>query len=165
MVILRFGFVLFLGFLRWLKAKVRRETFPYSGRKIGAPLTYLCTPFDCDINIHMNNSIYLRLMDLGRWHYTFQAGIMEYFLSNKMRPVAGRVDITFRKAIPPLVRFRLDTRLIAAKGKRVVFEQVFYRPRDNAVYAKAQVEVAILQERQTIETQQFQSWLQEPWKG
>ena len=160
MVLWRFWRIFLCGLAKALQARARGESLPYPSHVVGAPVDFLCTPFDCDINLHMNNSVYLRLMDLGRWNYSLRTGVLRYFIERDLRPVAARVEITFRKPMPPFIRFCIDTRVIEVQGKRIVFEQVFWRRRDRAVYARGLVEVAILHDKKVIDVSML-SHLQE----
>lgn len=105
--------------LRWL-AFERNRPPAVVGR-----LSLICWPFDCDINGHMNNSRYLALMDLGRWHHVLVSGVGREMRLRRLAPVAVHVDIDFRKSLHPFQRFVLETRIVEVGTKSIKVSQTF----------------------------------------
>lgn len=82
---------------------------------------------DADINRHMNNSRYLALMDLGRYHFMLASGLYkDLFFKRGWFPVLVGVSIDFRKSIKPGDRFTLETRLVDSPGKAAILRQRFW---------------------------------------
>ncbi|MDB5099640.1 MAG: hypothetical protein JWM80_4061 [Cyanobacteria bacterium RYN_339] len=106
--------------LRWLIIERKRPLVDV-GR-----MSLRCWPFDCDLNMHMNNSRYLGLMDLGRWHFVLVAGIAGEMRARGLMPVAVHVDIDFKKSIGPFQRFTLETKLEAVGTKSFTVSQQFW---------------------------------------
>ncbi|HEY9899606.1 MAG TPA: acyl-CoA thioesterase [Pantanalinema sp.] len=97
----------------------------------GAPvpvsrLSMRCGLLDCDINRHMNNSRYLALMDLGRYHLTLASGLGRELWRRRWFPVLVRAEIDFKRSIKPGERFVLETSLAEVGTKRVVLSQRFW---------------------------------------
>lgn len=90
-------------------------------------IRFIVWPWDCDINLHLNNGNYLRFMDLGRWHWSLSSGTLVPMARAGVRPMAVGVEIKFKRALPPFARFRLVTSLDSAAGKTVRLAQRFYR--------------------------------------
>lgn len=90
-------------------------------------LALRCVWTDCDINGHMNNSRYLALMDLGRWHYMLATGLWRYTLANKWAPVAVRVEIDYKKSLKPGDRFELETEASTSSERSVTIRQRFWK--------------------------------------
>ncbi len=82
-------------------------------------------PNDLDVNLHMNNSRYLLAMDLGRWDYGLRSGFLLPAFRRRYFPVLGSETLRFRRALDPLQRFGLVTRLVAWDEKWWWFEQRF----------------------------------------
>ena len=101
-----------------------------------------CTPFDCDINGHMNNSRYLSLMDLGRWHYILAGGLWKPVREWGWAPVAVRVEIDYKQSLQPFERFTLETRVVAGSARSITIQQRFLR--GEAIAAEAKVVVLFL---------------------
>lgn len=75
-------------------------------------LYFRVLPFDCDINLHLNNARYLSFMDLGRLYFMGQRRLFLLFRKRHWTPVIAAVEITYLKALNPLQRFKLVTRLL-----------------------------------------------------
>jgi acyl-CoA thioesterase FadM len=105
--------------LRWLAFERHRPP------EVVGRLALVCWPWDCDINLHMNNSRYLALMDLGRWHHVLVSGVGREMRRRGLAPVAVHVDIDFRKSLQPFQRFTLETRIAEVGTKSVTVAQTF----------------------------------------
>ena len=82
-------------------------------------------PNDCDINFHMNNGRYLSFMDLGRVHLVAQIGLLPVIVSKRWRATLAAAEINFIRALAPLQKFELVTRLITWDDKYAYMEQRF----------------------------------------
>lgn len=109
-------------------------------------LALRCVWTDCDINGHMNNSRYLALMDLGRWHYMLATGLWRFTLDRKWAPVAVRVEIDYKKSLKPGDRFELETEACARTERSVTIRQRFWR--DGVLAADAKVVVLFMHKGQ-----------------
>ncbi|MNX76395.1 Thioesterase superfamily protein [compost metagenome] len=105
---------------RWFFTERGRAPAPVSR------LTMRCGLFDCDINRHMNNSRYLALMDLGRYHLTLVSGLGRELWRRRWFPVLVRAEIDFKRSLKPGDRFVLETSLAEVGTKRVVLAQRFW---------------------------------------
>jgi len=82
-------------------------------------------PTDLDINLHLTNSRYLALMDLGRIELLLRLGVMGKVLKRRWLPVVSIATLRFRREINPFERFTLHTRLIGWDEKWFYMEQRF----------------------------------------
>ena len=82
-------------------------------------------PTDCDLNLHMNNGRYLAFMDLGRVHLMAQAGVLGRIVRQGWQPVLMAAEINFIRALKPLQRFELVTRVVTWDDKYAYLEQRF----------------------------------------
>ena len=121
---------------RWALRERRAEASPVSR------LSMRCWPFDCDINRHMNNSRYLALMDLGRWHFLLVTGLYRTIWRRRWAPVAVRVEIDFKKSLRPGERFTLETAQETVGTKSATLVQRFWR--DDELCAEARVVVLFI---------------------
>jgi acyl-CoA thioesterase FadM len=113
---LRLGLIL----ARWLLRERHQPDQPVSR------LALRCHWPDCDINRHMNNSRYLGLMDLGRYHYMLVSGLGREVWRRRWFPVLARAEIDFKKSLAPGDRFVLETRLEAVGTKSATLVQRFW---------------------------------------
>lgn len=99
------------------------------------PLT--CQIFDCDINRHMNNSRYLALMDLGRYHLLLVNGFMDEVFRRRWFPVLVHAEIDFKQSLKPGDRFTLETSVDQVGTKTVTLLQRFWRHGELIAEARA----------------------------
>ncbi len=101
-----------------------------------------CWPWDCDVYRHMNNSRYLGLMDLGRYHFIFCSGLWREIHRQKAYPVMVRAEIDFRRSIRMFGKFVLESSSMRVGQKSVVVRQRFLMGEE--VAAEAQVTITFV---------------------
>jgi len=79
-------------------------------------------PNDLDINIHMNNSRYLAVMDLGRFDWVIRTGVWRLMSRESMAPIIGGAMVRFRRSLVPFERFELRTRLLGWDERWIYLE-------------------------------------------
>ncbi len=82
---------------------------------------------DLDINRHMNNARYLKLMDLGRTDLFIRTGIGRLVFQARWMPVVAAVTVRYRRSLLPFQRFTLRTRILGWDAKSLFFEHVIVR--------------------------------------
>lgn len=91
-------------------------------------LALRCWPTDLDINWHMNNSRYVALMDVGRYHFMLVSGLgRELIWRRRWRPVLVRAEIDFKSSLNPGDRFTLETQMERVGTKSSVLVQRFWK--------------------------------------
>ena len=105
----------------FLRSRRRPSLHPHDVGRL--PLRVL--PTDLDTLRHVNNGIYLSLMDLGRVDLLVRAGISQTFNKLGYYPVVSNETISFRRSLQPWQRFTLETRLVGYDTKAVFVEQRF----------------------------------------
>ncbi|MFC4237524.1 thioesterase family protein [Thalassospira xianhensis] len=88
-------------------------------------LSFRAWPLDLDINVHMTNSRYFALMDLGRTELILRNGIARQMFKRKWQPVVSGSTMRFKRAIKPFQRFGLETRALYWDEKGFYLEQRF----------------------------------------
>lgn len=99
-------------------------------------------PTDLDVLGHMNNGVYMSLMDLGRMDLMVRAGLWNRMRAAGYYPVMANETITFRKSLQPWTRVILETRIAGYDAKAVYGEQRFVV--DGEVYAQAMTRARFL---------------------
>lgn len=107
----------------WVMLTMRRRS-PLTIRDIGR-LELRVTPDDLDLLRHMNNGVYLSLMDLGRIDLLTRAGIWQEFKRRGWYPVVAAQTITYRKSLGPGQRYTLETAIAGFTERDVFVEQRF----------------------------------------
>ncbi len=92
-------------------------------------------PTDTDILNHMNNGVYLSIMDFGRFDLMIRSGVWKVIRARGWYPVGANVTISYRKSLPTWTRYELHTRLVGADEKALFVEQRFVVAGE--IYARA----------------------------
>ncbi|MBU6449006.1 MAG: acyl-CoA thioesterase [Rhodospirillales bacterium] len=98
-------------------------------------LDFRVWPLDLDLNLHMTNSRYMALMDLGRTDLILRAGAWREMRRQKLGVVLGGAAMRFRRPLAPFARFTLVTRLLGWDERWMYVEQVFTGPQGVACSA------------------------------
>jgi acyl-CoA thioesterase FadM len=94
-------------------------------------------PIDLDVLGHMNNGVYLSIMDLGRMDLLVRADAWKTLNSRGIYPIVASETITFRKSLQPWQKFILETRVVGYGVKAVFLEQRFVV--DGEIFARGHI--------------------------
>jgi acyl-CoA thioesterase FadM len=120
--------------LRTLLTMIRsRRRMPLDFRAVGR-ITMRVMPNDLDMLRHVNNGIYLSLMDLGRMDLMLRSGKWQALQRRGWYPVAASVTVTYRRSLRLWQRYELETRLVGFDDKAMYIQQRFVR--DDEVYVE-----------------------------
>ena len=103
-------------------------------REVGR-VTMHVMPNDLDFLGHVNNGIYLSLMDLGRMDLMIRSGKWQQLKGLGWYPVAASVTITYRRSLRVWEKYVLETKVVGFDDKAMYVEQRFVR--DGEVYVVA----------------------------
>ena len=92
-------------------------------------------PGDLDLLRHVNNGIYLSLMDLGRMDLMIRTGKWQQLGRLGWYPVAANVSISYRRSLRLWEKYTLETKVIGFDERAMYVEQRFVR--GNEVYVDA----------------------------
>jgi acyl-CoA thioesterase FadM len=92
-------------------------------------------PSDLDVLLHMNNGVYLSLMDLARVDLLRRANLFEAIRANGWYPVVTAQTIQFRRSLTLFQRFDIVTRVLSWDDRTILLEQRFERGTDTIAYA------------------------------
>jgi acyl-CoA thioesterase FadM len=106
-------------------------------------------PTDVDLNVHLTNSRYAALMDLGRLDLLLRSGVARSMFLTDARPIAVEVRLRFAKELRLGQRFTLETRVVGRERKAVVVEQRFLV--GDEVHAVGTVSLVLLRRGKVIE--------------
>lgn len=108
-------------------------------------LTFRVLPNDLDVQRHVNNGVYLSLMDLGRLDLLVRTGAWKRMRAFGCYPVIASETITFRKSLQLWQRYTLETRIAGYDERAVYIEQRFVV--DGEIYARAHLRGRFLKSR------------------
>jgi acyl-CoA thioesterase FadM len=103
-------------------------------REVGR-VTMRVMPSDLDLLGHVNNGIYLSLMDLGRMDMMIRSGKWQQLSKRGWYPVAASVTVTYRRSLRLWEKYVLETKVLGFDEKAMYIEQRFVR--GNEVYVAA----------------------------
>jgi acyl-CoA thioesterase FadM len=119
-------------------------------------------PTDLDIYNHMNNGVFLTLLDLGRYDHGKRTGIWNKWKKIGWYPVVVAENITFRKSLELWQEFTLESKVIGWTDEAFYFEQRFVV--NHQIFARAVVRIRFLKRSRGIVTPQ-EIFSVTPWIG
>ncbi len=69
-------------------------------------------PNDLDLQGHMNNGVYLSMMDLGRMDLMVRSGVWRELSARGYYPVVASSTITYRRSLDPWESYDLESRIV-----------------------------------------------------
>lgn len=84
-------------------------------------------PTDLDVLRHVNNGIYLSIMDLARVDLMIRSGFAAKVKVQGWFPVVVAETIQFRRSLRLFQRFDIETRVLGWDDKAIIVEQLFLR--------------------------------------
>jgi acyl-CoA thioesterase FadM len=117
----------FISFVRIPVLAIRQHIRPLPPLGIldEDPLQMRVWPNDIDFNLHMNNALYLSMMDFGRIHLLARTRILSHVISSRWTPLVGAVWMTYRRSLPLFARFTLSSRMVCWDERWFYIEQTF----------------------------------------
>jgi acyl-CoA thioesterase FadM len=85
-------------------------------------------PTDLDVLRHVNNGVYLSLMDLGRVDLLLRSGVLATVRARGWYPVVAAETIQFRRSLTLFEPFLIETRVLGWDERSIFLEQRFVRP-------------------------------------
>ena len=82
-------------------------------------------PNDLDINMHMNNSRYLTVMDLGRVEFSMATQIFHLSRKKKLVGIVGKINIEYLRPLKLWQKYTITTRCISWDEKWFYIGQKF----------------------------------------
>jgi len=98
-------------------------------------LSFRVWPLDLDLNIHLTNSRYFSLMDLGRVDWLLRSNTWKHVRRAGLNAVLGGSLVRYRRSLTPFQRFTLTTRLLGWDERWFYFEQTMAGPGGTACLA------------------------------
>ncbi len=87
--------------------------------------------FDVDLMFHMNNASYLTHAELARWEWTAFGGTLAESFNSASPFIVSASFIRFRREVPPLKKFDIETRLVNIDDRHLWVYQTFHLSKGN----------------------------------
>jgi acyl-CoA thioesterase FadM len=114
--------------------------------------TFRVWPTDLDAFAHMNNGVYLSVMDLGRFDLMLRGRKWQSLRKLGWYPVVVSVSIVYRKSLELWALFDVETKIVGWDHEALFVEQRFTR--NGEIYTKAIVKLRWLKRPRGIVTPQ-----------
>ena len=95
-------------------------------------------PGDLDELRHVNNGVYLSMLDLARYELLKRSGVWERMKAAGVYPVVAAQSIAYRKSLRLGQRFEIETRILGYDARAVYLEQRFVV--HGEIYARAYIQ-------------------------
>ena len=118
--------LLFRLFWTWLAQRWRTPVAPFG--PCDTPFRVL--PTDLDVLMHVNNGVYLSMMDVARVDLMNRAGLMGKLAAKRWYPVVVAETSQFRKSLPLMDTFVISTTVLGWDEKAMLLQQDFIRRGD-----------------------------------
>ncbi|PVZ68269.1 thioesterase family protein [Pelagibaculum spongiae] len=105
-------------------------------------------PHDCDINLHLTNSRYLGMMDLGRTWMLAEMGQLSSVVKRGWKVIMNAQEISYIRELSPFQKFTLETRMVGWDEKYFYVEQRFVS--GGKLYAIAHVRGLFIHKRKAV---------------
>jgi YbgC/YbaW family acyl-CoA thioester hydrolase len=128
-----------------LRAYFKSGSEPYRDWFRPTSLKLRVWPSDLDLLFHMNNGVYLSLMDLGRVEMMLRAKVFTKLSRKGIYPVLASEAIRFKKSLKLFQQFEIQTQILAYDEKGFILGQKFVVT--NQVYASAVVRARFLNKK------------------
>ncbi|UTT63569.1 acyl-CoA thioesterase [Microcella humidisoli] len=124
----------------WVLWRARRAT-PLAPTDVGS-VRFRVLPNDLDLQRHMNNGVYLSLMDLGRIDLMVRSGVWGELTARGYYPVIVSSTITYRRSLELWQTYELESRIVGIDDIAAYVEQRFVR--DGEIVARAVIKARFL---------------------
>lgn len=114
MMLLRFIFIFFRQ--KWNDNKDPLALTTYNFRVM---------PWDMDLNLHLTNTRYPALIDVGRVQWFAEIGLLPLIMSNGWRTVVASQTVTFVREIKPFTKVDIESRVLYWDRKYLYSEHRF----------------------------------------
>lgn len=84
-------------------------------------------PADLDLYLHVNNGVYLQMMDVARSNYIADLGAFGLLSQRRWYPVVAAQTVAYRRSLTLGQRFEITTTVVGWDERVVYLEQIFTR--------------------------------------
>lgn len=112
-------------FFRLFWLSVRSRFGPHVSLWGTARTRFRVVPTDLDVLRHMNNGVYLSILDLGRTDLMIRSGFAKKIRDAGWYPVVAGQTIAYRRSLTLWQRFEVRTRMLGVDERSFYLEQTF----------------------------------------
>lgn len=105
--------------------------------------TFITKPWHIDYNIHVNNAVYLKYFEHGRWAHSVVTGTLKKCIKEKYNFVVASIEVGYFREIGPFKKMTTKTRLVGFDEKYAYFNQSIFDQKGK-LYTNAMVKAALI---------------------
>ncbi|MCE7510028.1 thioesterase family protein [Alloalcanivorax xenomutans] len=109
---------------------------------------------DIDINLHLNNGKYVKIMDRCRLEHGVVTGLLDRMIKARTHTIVANTEIAYIRELRPYQRFQVHTRILGWDDKYTYYDQRFESQRK--LHTHALLRLAHLYGGKPISPQAFQ---------
>jgi len=102
-------------------------------------------PGDLDVLLHVNNGVYLSMLDVARVDLLLRSGALRRLRARGYYPVVAAQTIRYRRSLRPFERFEVETRIVGWDEYAFLVTHAFFRRGE--LMAEAVVRIRFLERR------------------
>jgi acyl-CoA thioesterase FadM len=84
-------------------------------------------PGDIDVLFHVNNGVYLSMLDIARVDMMLRSGALRRLRARKFYPVVAAQTIRYRRSLRLFERFEVETRVVGWDEQAFLITHAFHR--------------------------------------
>lgn len=88
---------------------------------------FLVWPPDLDVLLHVNNGVYLSMLDVARVDLMLRSGVARVLLKHGIYPVVAAQTIRFRRSLQLFQAFEVETTVLGWDEKAIIIQHHFLR--------------------------------------
>jgi acyl-CoA thioesterase FadM len=88
---------------------------------------FVVWPPDLDVLLHVNNGVYLSMLDVARVDLMLRSGMAERLRKHKIYPVVAAETIRFRRSLQLFQAFEVETTVLGWDEKAIIIQHHFLR--------------------------------------
>lgn len=105
--------------------------------------TFITKPWHIDYNIHVNNAVYLKYFEGGRWAHSIATGTLKKCLQHKYNFVVASIEVGYFREIGPFKKMTVKSKIVGCDEKYAYFSQSIFDQKGK-LYTNAMVKAALI---------------------
>lgn len=105
--------------------------------------TFITKPWHIDYNIHVNNAVYLKYFEDGRWAHSIVTGTLKKCIKYKYNFVVASIEVGYFREIGPFKKMTTKTQIVGCDEKYAYFSQSIFDQKGK-LYTNAMIKAALI---------------------
>lgn len=110
---------------------------------------FITKPWHIDYNIHVNNAVYLKYFEEGRWAHSVVTGTLKQCIKHKYNFVVASIEVGYFREIGPFKTMTIKTQIVGCDEKYAYFSQSIFDQKGK-LYTNAMVKAALIHKGKSV---------------